>query len=636
MSNIFDFPPGQSDKKSTDFLSETVDLVQFDDLSRNALSEDAGQAVEPLDWSNQELASIYHVRSLLTAAGMSTVIDRGVTDEGDPWCVFCRADGDVFIHLCRIDGRYLLDSPSLGQPLAGETFGELIDAFSSGSLAPSPGAPAPGLGRVVRLHRGDNVVLHPVTMLAALVWTLLLQSEEVVLLQIDPEDAAANAAQLVSLDGGPRVDAASDLPIEGSLAPITDAADGEDGRGLDDGRTVVAEVVGGQRDTLNKAVGFPMVSGVAAGLSSIAIACGFMSEGLLDETGRLSVSPLDEPIPTTSQDEEADEPSGPREGGLAFIAGARMAAEGSAQAAEPGTDLVASRPDEGEGGLPGATVADVLLPLGVSAAQGDSAIVTAAPRGVMQPEATGQPLAFMGMGTSTNGEAAPDQRAGDLGAPTAILSIDDLVDMLPDEIRPFDFDGYRVKASFDLASIGGIGGQVVNAALAVAQGDDESAGVDSLLVGSLPEPGNGSTTAPSRQVTSTDGSDGDNLSATPPLRSDPAADALTPGRSGQGAQRDHAAAVIQRDVEAHAGRVDSVGDAREQVYPMFDETAEEFILFVSSRTDDLETLAWNDAIMLVDMALTETPVYMTWGLPDGGTVTTLVAQAEYEAFGLLV
>lgn len=109
MSNIFDFPQGQSDKKSTEFLCETVELVQFDDLSRNAPSQEAEPAVERLDWSNQELASIYHVRSLLTAAGMSTVVDRGVTDEGDPWCVFCRADGEVFIHLCRIDGSYLLD-----------------------------------------------------------------------------------------------------------------------------------------------------------------------------------------------------------------------------------------------------------------------------------------------------------------------------------------------------------------------------------------------------------------------------------------------------------------------------------------------------------------------------------------------
>jgi hypothetical protein len=253
----------------------------------------------------------------------------------------------------------------------------------------------------------------------------------------------------------------------------------------------------------------------------------------------------------------------------------------------------------------------------------------------MQPEATGQPLAFMGMGTSTNGDDAPDQRAGDLGPPTAILSIDDLVDMLPDDIRPFDFDGYRVKASFDLASIGGIGGEVVNAALAVAHGDDEGAGVGSLRVGSLPEPATGSASAPSRPSTSTDGSDGDGVSAAPPVLRDAAADTLTSGRSAQSEQLDLAAAVAQRDDHAHAGQVD-VGHERESVYPMFDETAEEFILFVSSRTDDLETLAWNDAIMLVDMGLTETPVYMTWALPDGGTVTTLVAQAEYEAFGLLV
>ncbi|RDC74747.1 hypothetical protein DLJ49_01830 [Rhodovulum sp. 12E13] len=636
MSNIFDFPPGPSDKKSTEFLCETVDLVQFDDLSRNAISEPAGPSAENVDWSNQELASIYHVRSLLTAAGMSTVVDRGVTDEGDPWCVFCRADGDVFIHLCRIDGRYLLDSPSLGQPLAGETFGELIDAFSAGALAPSPGASAPGLGRVVRLHRGDNVVLHPVTMLAALVWTLLLESEEIVLLQVDPEDAAANAARIVSPDGGPGVDVGSGLPIEEPLAATTDAATGDAGRGLDDGRTAVSEGAGGQRDTLNKAGGVPLVSGVAAGLSSIAIACGFMSEGLLGETGRLSVSPLDEPIPTPAQDDEADASSGPREAGLAVIAGARSAPESGTRAAEPGTELVAGRPDEREGGLPGVAQADGLLPLGVSDAPVDAAIVAATPRVVIQPDATGQPLAFLGMSANAIGENAPDQRAGDVGLPTAILSIDDLVDMLPAEIRPFDFDGFRVKASFDLASIGGMGGEMVNAALAVAHGDEGKPGVDSLLLGSLPQSAAGSTTAPARQIASTDESGIDSLSPTPPVWTEPVAELQAPDRPGQGGQVDHAAVVSQGGAEAHDGRVASAGHQREQVHPMFDQTAEEFILFVSSRTDDLETLALNDAIMLVDMGLTESPVYMTWGLPDGGTVTTLVAQSEYEAFGLLV
>jgi hypothetical protein len=285
--------------------------------------------------------------------------------------------------------------------------------------------------------------------------------------------------------------------------------------------------------------------------------------------------------------------------------------------------------------VPGVRRADVLLPLGASDGTLDGAIVAAAPRVVTQPEASGQALTFLGMGTREPGEDASDQRAGDLGPPTAILSVDDLVDMLPAEIRPFDFDGYRVKASFDLASIGGAGGDMVNAALAVAHGDDGRSGVDSFLVGSLPESADGSTTAPPRPAMSTDGSDLDSLSATPSGWSDPDADTQAPEHSSQDGQLDLAPGVSHSKAEAHTARVDAASRAHEQTHPMFDETAEEFILFVSSRTDDLETLAWNDAIMLVDMGLTESPVYMTWGLPDGGTVTTLVAQSEYEAFGLM-
>src|SRR5690606_14126651 len=143
------------------------------------------------DWSQQELADLYRVESLLVQANMRVETERGTTDEGDPWFVFCRPDGDVFVHLCRIDGGYLLDSPGLDQPLRGGDFAALIDQFVRAVAARA------ATGNVVQLHkaRHDSVVrLHPAIMLAALIWSLYLASDHLA--------EAAHAAELDLEDGG--------------------------------------------------------------------------------------------------------------------------------------------------------------------------------------------------------------------------------------------------------------------------------------------------------------------------------------------------------------------------------------------------------------------------------------------------
>ncbi len=43
------------------------------------------------DWSAQELAEFYRVESVLIQAGLRVTSARGLTDEGEPWFVFCRA-----------------------------------------------------------------------------------------------------------------------------------------------------------------------------------------------------------------------------------------------------------------------------------------------------------------------------------------------------------------------------------------------------------------------------------------------------------------------------------------------------------------------------------------------------------------
>lgn len=115
------------------------------------------------DWTQQELAEFYRVESVLGAAGIAVEMDRGLTDEGDPWFVFCRPqNGDVVIHFARYDSQYLAASGALGQVLRGRNFRELVDAFIARQPLVVPGQ-----------NTQNTIVLHPSTLLTALVATAL-------------------------------------------------------------------------------------------------------------------------------------------------------------------------------------------------------------------------------------------------------------------------------------------------------------------------------------------------------------------------------------------------------------------------------------------------------------------------------
>ena len=159
---------------------------------------------QPQDWTNQELSDIYRAVACLGQAGILVNLDRGVTDEGDPWMVLCRLDGDVFIHFCRLDGRYLLDSPALQRPLRGASFAELIDLF----IAQAARAAAPN----VVAFRASKVFLHPAALLTILVWSLYVWSSD-----------ATQAGELDEGDLGAGVSAHALLAAQ-QLADETDEA----------------------------------------------------------------------------------------------------------------------------------------------------------------------------------------------------------------------------------------------------------------------------------------------------------------------------------------------------------------------------------------------------------------------------
>jgi hypothetical protein len=246
------------------------------DLGTAPVTSDCAEADKAScrDWTNQELADLYRVKRLLDAAGVPNELERGLTDEGDPWLIFCAQDGEVFIHLCRLDGIYVLDSPNIPAPLRGTDFNGLIEAFTQRDL-PRTDAPAdPSDGRVVRIRRGGKVQLHPSALLAALIWTLLLAAEDLVLMVPGADEAEEGLADLEALTREAN-DALPETPFllsEKGLLPdpasTAEEAD-SDPRQITAHELFLKENSNGLTLTQNS---------YGMGLSTIAIAFGFMAE----------------------------------------------------------------------------------------------------------------------------------------------------------------------------------------------------------------------------------------------------------------------------------------------------------------------------------------------------------------------
>ncbi|SPJ25493.1 hypothetical protein [Palleronia abyssalis] len=223
------------------------------------------------DWTNQELADLYRVKYLLEQADIATETERGTSDEGDPWFIFMRPDGEVFIHFCRIDAIYYLDSPSLETAIRGADFRALVADYTRKIM----GARTDGHerhGNVVSLRAGGGQIsLHPAAMLAALVWSLVLGAEDLVALPLSagahPEDTGATDD--VVMPRAARVQPAED---------VSDSTPGPD----DAAGWVSPQSTFSLRDPWHISL-----NGYATGLSAVAIGIGVLSDrglGLLQDT----------------------------------------------------------------------------------------------------------------------------------------------------------------------------------------------------------------------------------------------------------------------------------------------------------------------------------------------------------------
>lgn len=126
------------------------------------------------DWSQQELAEFYRVEAASLQARLRLSLDRGLSDEGDPWLVFCREDGEVFLHFTRLDGSYVIVSDMLGEPLVGPDFRALLAELvvRNPSVLPINRETLAGTGR----QGGAQILMHPAALLAAIVATTCLFS----------------------------------------------------------------------------------------------------------------------------------------------------------------------------------------------------------------------------------------------------------------------------------------------------------------------------------------------------------------------------------------------------------------------------------------------------------------------------
>lgn len=131
------------------------------------------------DWTQEELAQLYRVDHALVQSGLLVEHDRGRTDEGDPWFVFCRPDGEVLIHLTRYDGLYRLHSPALPEPLVGRSFVELTKSFTDQAA----------MQVVIRRTRPAHLYVHPASMLAVIVGTIFLAAQDVLPAEGTPDAA---------------------------------------------------------------------------------------------------------------------------------------------------------------------------------------------------------------------------------------------------------------------------------------------------------------------------------------------------------------------------------------------------------------------------------------------------------------
>lgn len=137
------------------------------------------------DWSQEEIAELYRIEHALLQARFSLETDRGVSDEGDPWFVFCRADGEVLVHITRSEDGYLLYGLGLPWPLTGRVIGDISKSFVNQIPLNIP----------VRQTDGPKLYVHPASALAIIIGMIILANDDVALVSNSAHAAQASGGE---------------------------------------------------------------------------------------------------------------------------------------------------------------------------------------------------------------------------------------------------------------------------------------------------------------------------------------------------------------------------------------------------------------------------------------------------------
>lgn len=604
MANIFNFPSRRKAKAPAeqDFLQPDSELLQFNAQGVETDIPDSPELAplaSPNDWTNQESASIYRVKRLLDAAGVPCHLERGLSDEGDPWCIFCTPMGEVFIHLSRIDGMYVLDSPNLQKPIFGDSFTTLIDEFSSGALKGSEQA-AQARRRLIRLERSGNVFLHPATLLAALIWSIYLNTEELVFFVPEEEDGGDADVALAHVAGASEAQNMEDAALEAAFVHAVAQPD----------QVISAHLpVMGLAESDSKA-GFPLYkeiiaksgmvvtpTAMALGLSSIAIAYGFMAEGYFEEDSTVQAD-LSLPEAEVLDVELAEGPSTPQ-----------------APQSQPGFDLTAAlsgvvaqltTPAPEDLPLLDENAATVDISQLLTLALATPAAVTAPQQGtgaqrVLEASDDGK-LAMVQPATldtleeedsitivTVDASEPLSEDADVLDVPAvsnALFSLADLKDSFASQLTEFSFGDTLVLASFDIASL-----------------SEETARILDATVGfDMP--------------------------------------AVTPTVSVAPDNSNDLVAQLSLDDDIRSTR-DILADffQRPMGETLLDDNAISFVTFLMGKDSNVQIISREDEIVFIDFGALDQPageiLAMSWELEHGGTVQTVGLRSDFIEFDLI-
>lgn len=171
MSNIITMSRGKSIDRAFDISDLTEGASDVGVAACVSKAQTAPAHCLANDWTNQEIATLYRAKRLLSGFASLTTTDRGLTDDGSPWFVFCDAEGEVLVHIARIDGVYILDGVGLPGPMKGYSFDDLIgSAAQVDTLKTSEVRSA--ISNILKLkpRKQTKIFIHPAANFAALIW----------------------------------------------------------------------------------------------------------------------------------------------------------------------------------------------------------------------------------------------------------------------------------------------------------------------------------------------------------------------------------------------------------------------------------------------------------------------------------